>query len=93
MYQASQRFQSKESTDQDQEIEFLKSITALGSIDENLTFDEHVNDICSKASRQISAQQRFTALLDMPIRKAIYNSFIVSNFNYFFKLLPSSLFY
>ena len=44
---------------QGQEIEFSKSITALGiCIDENLTFDEHANDICTKASRQISALQR-----------------------------------
>ena len=68
---------------QGQQIEFSKSITTLGiCIDENLTFDEHVNNICLKASRQISALQRLTGLLDMPSRKAIYNSFIVSNFNY-----------
>ena len=68
---------------QGQRIEFSKSITTLGiCIDENLTFDEHVNNICLKASRQISALQRLTGLLDMPSRKAIYNSFIVSNFNY-----------
>ena len=68
---------------QGQQIEFSKSITTLGiCIDENLTFDEHVNNICLKASRQISAPQRLTGLLDMPSRKAIYNSFIVSNFNY-----------
>ena len=68
---------------QGQQIEFSKSITTLGiCIDENLTFDEHVNNICLKASRQISALQRLTGLLDMPSRKAIYNSFIVSNCNY-----------
>ena len=68
---------------QGQEIEFSKSITALGiCIDENHTFDEHVNDICTKASRQISALQRLTGFIDMSGRKAIYNSFIVSNFNY-----------
>ena len=68
---------------QGQQIEFSKSITTLGiCIDENLTFDEHVNNICLKASRQISALQRLTGLLDMPSRKAIDNSFIVSNFNY-----------
>ena len=66
-----------------QENEFSKSITALGiCIDENITFDEHVNNICLKASRQISALQRLTGFIDMPGRKAIYNSFIVSNFNY-----------
>ena len=66
-----------------QHIEFSKSITALGiCIDENLTFDEHKNNICLKASRQISALQRLIGFIDMPGRKAIYNSFIVSNFNY-----------
>ena len=67
-----------------QDIEFSKSITALGiCIDENLTFDEYVNNICLKASRQISALQRLAGFhFDMPGRKAIYNSFIVSNFNY-----------
>ena len=66
-----------------QDIDFSESITALGiCIDENLTFDIHVKNICSKASRQISALQRLTGLLDLPSRKAIYNSFIVSNFNY-----------
>ena len=68
---------------QGQQIEFSKSITTLGiCIDEDLTFDEHVKNICLKASRQISALQRLTGLLGMPSRKAIYNSFIVSNFNY-----------
>ena len=66
-----------------QDIDFSESITALGiCIDENLTFDIPVNNICLKASRQISALQRLTGLLDLPSRKAIYNSFIVSNFNY-----------
>ena len=65
------------------EIEFSKSITALGiCIDENLTFDEHVNNICLTASRQISYLQRPTRFIDMPGRKTIYNNFTVSNFNY-----------
>ena len=66
-----------------QDIDFSESITALGiRINENLTFDMHVNNICLKASQQISALQRLTGLLDLPSRKASYNSFIVSNFNY-----------
>ena len=66
-----------------QDIDFSKSITALGiCIDENLTFDNHVNNNCLKASRQIGALQRLTGLLDLPSRRAIYTSFIVSKFNY-----------
>ena len=46
-----------------QDIDFSESITTLGiCIDENLTFDIHVNNICLKASRQISALQRLTGL-------------------------------
>ena len=53
-----------------QEIIFSKSITALGiCIDENLTFDEHVNNICLKASRQISALQRLTNLLTCRVER------------------------
>ena len=48
-----------------------------------LTFDlTHDLDLGSKASAQISALQRLTGLLDYPSRKAIYTSFIASNFNY-----------
>ena len=65
------------------DIPFSKSITALGvCIDENLTFDSHIDTICLKASRQISALQRLTGFLDMTSRKAIYTSFISANFNY-----------
>ena len=63
-------------------IEFSKSMTTLGiCIDKNLNFDLHIKDICLKASRQISALQRMTGLLDLASRKAIYTSFISSNFN------------
>ena len=66
-----------------QYVDFSKSITALGiCIDENLTFDNHVNNICLKTSWQIGALQRLTGLLDLPSRRAIYTSFIVLNFNY-----------
>ena len=66
-----------------QNIEFSKSMTSLGiCIDENMNFDLHIKDICLKASRQISALQRLTGLLDLASRKAIYTSFISSNFNY-----------
>ena len=60
-----------------------KKIDVLGVyIDGKLKFNEHVHRICSKASAQISALQRLTGLVDYPSRKAIYTSFISSNFNY-----------
>ena len=49
-----------------QNIAFSKSMTSLEiCIDENLNFDFHISNICQKASRQISALQRLTGLLDL----------------------------
>ena len=65
------------------DIAFVQKIDVLGVyIDGKLNFNEHVHRICSKASAQISALQRLTGLVDYPSRKAIYTSFILSNFNY-----------
>ena len=67
----------------DIDIAFVQKIDVLGvCIDGKLNFNEHVRRICSKASAQISALQRLTGLVDYPGRKAIYTSFIASNFNY-----------
>ena len=64
-------------------IAFVQKIYVLGvCIDGKLNFNEHVRRICSKASAQIYALQRLTGLVDYPSRKAIYTSFIASNFNY-----------
>ena len=65
------------------DIAFVQKIDVFGvCIDGKLNFNEHVCRICSKASAQISALQRLTGLVDYPSRKAIYTSFIASNFNY-----------
>ena len=67
----------------DVDIAFVQKIDVLGvCIDGKLNFNEQVRRICSKASAQISALQRLTGLVDYPSRKAIYTSFIASNFNY-----------
>ena len=68
------------------DIAFVQNIDVLGvCIDGKLNFNEHVCRICSKASAQISALQRLTGLVDYPSRKAIYTSFIASNFNLLLK--------
>ena len=67
----------------DVDIAFEQKIDVLGvCIDGKLNLNEHVCRICSKTSAQISALQRLTGLVDYPNRKAIYTSFIASNFNY-----------
>ena len=67
----------------DNDISFVSSINALGiCIDDKLNFNDHVDRICSKAACQVSALQRLTSVLGFPSRKAIYNSFISTYFNY-----------
>ena len=65
------------------EIAFVSEINALGvCIDDQLSFNAHVDRICTKAGRQVSALQRLTGVIDYESRLAIYKSFIMSNFDY-----------
>ena len=52
------------------------------TIDDNLNFNEHISVCCTKAARQLNALARFDKYLDVRSRRTIYNSFIMSNFNY-----------
>jgi len=68
---------------QDVTLKGEDSITILGvEFDYKLNFNIHTNSICKKVSQQINASMRININLDMHSRLAIYNSFIVSNFNY-----------
>ena len=59
------------------------SMKVLGiDIDDKLTFDGHISNICIKAGRQLDILQRLKGSLDQDSRMAIYKSFIMSNFNY-----------
>ena len=51
-------------------------------IDSKLNFSLHVSAICNKASRQLNALARISNYLDVSTRRAIYDSFVASNFNY-----------
>ena len=51
-------------------------------IDDRLTFDGHISNMCIKAGRQLNVLQRLKDSLDQDSRMAIYKSFIMSNFNY-----------
>ena len=65
------------------EIAFVSEINALGvCIDDQLSFNAHVDRICTKAGRQVSALQRLTGVLHYESWLAIYKSFIMSNFDY-----------
>ncbi len=59
------------------------NIKILGvTIDERLTFNEHINIILSNAARQLNSIKHLQCNPDMESRLAIYKSYILSNFNY-----------
>ena len=51
-------------------------------IDDRLNFNEHVSLCCTKAARQLNALARISKYLDFKSKTIIYDSFILSNFNY-----------
>ena len=51
-------------------------------IDNKLTFEEHVERLCKKASQKVSALARISSLMRFEQRKRIVNSFITSHFSY-----------
>ena len=59
------------------------SVKLLGvTIDQRLTFNEHIDTICMKASRQLNVLKRFSFILTITGKLAIYQAFILSHFNY-----------
>ena len=58
-------------------------VTVLGvTIDDKLCFSQHISVCCKKAARQLNALARISKHLNINSRSAIYNSFIMSNFNH-----------
>ena len=67
----------------DSRINFQESVNLLGiTIDDKLTFNQHVSDICKRAVRQLNVLCRLSHLLDMKTKLVIYKTYIMSNFNY-----------
>ena len=57
--------------------------TMLGiKIDRKLNFQNHINDLCRKASQKINALNRIASYIDVHKRKIIYTSIIKSQFSY-----------
>ena len=52
-------------------------------IDNKLTFEEHVEGLCKKASQKVSAVARISSLMRFEQRKRIVNLFITSHFSYY----------
>ena len=53
------------------------------TIDSNLTFENHINNICKRASHKLNAQARVVPYINMQKRRIIRKSLITSQFRYF----------
>ena len=64
-------------------IDVVSSVELLGiTIDSKLKFDHHVAKLCQKANNKISAFSRISHYLNEKQSRLLYNSFIMSQFNY-----------
>ena len=52
------------------------------TIDEHLSFNEHLTNVCKRASRKLNALSRVSSFLSYQHKKVIANSFISGQFNY-----------
>ena len=52
------------------------------TIDNELTFDEHVSKLCKKASQKVHALSRLCHYMDIKKRRTIIKAFIESQFGY-----------
>ena len=60
-----------------------ESVTLSGAtIDYKPSFEEHVSNLCQKASAQVNALERLGAFMSHQTRKIMVQSFILAHFNY-----------
>ena len=52
------------------------------TIDSNLTFENHINSICKKASQKLNALARIAPYMNIQKRRTIMKSFVTSHFSY-----------
>ena len=52
------------------------------TIDSNLSFNKHINNLCKKASARLNALARISGYMDLPKRWVIMKLFIASQFGY-----------
>ena len=64
------------------QIKNSQSEKLLGiTIDNDLNFEDHINNICRKASVKVSALSRIAPYVDLPKRKQIMNAYFKSQFS------------
>ena len=52
------------------------------TIDSNLSFEKHINNLCKKASQKLNALARISGYINLQKRRVIMKSFIISQFGY-----------
>ena len=66
-----------------QEIESEDLVTLLGvTIDHKLSFENHMQELCQRASAQLNALKRLGYFMEPKTRKTMVQSFIIARFNY-----------
>ena len=64
-------------------IESEKQPVLLGiTIDSSLSFEEHINNLCKKASQKLNAPARIFRYMDIQKCRTLMKSFITSQFGY-----------
>ena len=64
-------------------IESEKQPVLLGiTIDSSLSFEEHINNLCKKASQKLNAPASIFRYMDIQKRRTLMKSFITSQFGY-----------
>ena len=64
-------------------IDSEKEQVILGiTIDSNLTFENHINNICKKASQKLNALARVAPYMNTQKRRIIMKPFVTSQFGY-----------
>ena len=64
-------------------IESEESQVLLGvTIDSNLSFDKHINNLCKNAGAKLNALARIAGYMDIKKRRMIMKAFITSQFSY-----------
>ena len=67
----------------DQEIVSESKVELLGTtIDNRLSFEAHISNLCRMAALQLNALKRLAKFLNFSQRKILAQSFVLSNFNY-----------
>ena len=64
-------------------IESGENQVLLGvTIDSNLSFDKHINNLCKNAAAKLNALARIAGYIDIKKRRMIMKAFITSQFSY-----------